>query len=237
LLNADADLIAAGLLLELKTSARRLSLGVADLFQVLGYVLLDYDDEFSLHSVGIFSARYGYFAAWDLGPLLDELAGHPVSLGTVRRQFRELLTEHAAPARPPRPPRACERPLEISAALAARASNPFPGPGDNTIPDQVCCEVQRGHPGPHLAQIQAFGDDEAWAEWATGEAPAVRYFSGDTLCEATGRAVDDGEDDILCELPARHHGEHTFRLRHMHSAARVPSPANAAKLAQAVEEP
>jgi hypothetical protein len=34
LMHADADLIAAGLLLELKTSAKRPSLGVADLFQV-----------------------------------------------------------------------------------------------------------------------------------------------------------------------------------------------------------
>jgi hypothetical protein len=96
IMNADADLIAAGLLLELKTSAKKPSLGVLDLFQVIGYALLDYDDEFSISSVGIFSARYAYLATWELGALLDELAGHETSLAAVRAQFRELLTRHAA---------------------------------------------------------------------------------------------------------------------------------------------
>lgn len=60
LMNADADLIAAGLLLEVKTTAKKPSLGVTDLFQLLGYALLDYDDEFGISALGLFSARYGY---------------------------------------------------------------------------------------------------------------------------------------------------------------------------------
>ncbi len=94
LIAADADLIAGGLLADLKTG-RKLSLGVTDLFQLLGYALLDYDDEFGINSVGIFSARYAYLATWDLGGLLGELAGQPVSLATLRGQFRELLLRHA----------------------------------------------------------------------------------------------------------------------------------------------
>ena len=43
-IKADADLIAAGLLLELKTSAK-LSLGITDLLQVIGYALLDFDND------------------------------------------------------------------------------------------------------------------------------------------------------------------------------------------------
>jgi hypothetical protein len=94
--HADADLIAAGLLLDLKTSVKKLSLGVTDLFQVLGYVLLDFGDEFSLDAVGIFNARYAYLATWDLSPLLEELADQPVSLAAIRAQFRELLVTHSA---------------------------------------------------------------------------------------------------------------------------------------------
>jgi hypothetical protein len=45
LIKADANLIAAGLLLELKTSAK-LSLGITDLLQVIGYALLDLDDDY-----------------------------------------------------------------------------------------------------------------------------------------------------------------------------------------------
>jgi hypothetical protein len=94
LMKADADLIASGLLADLKTG-KRLSLAVTDLFQLLGYALLDYDDEFGISAVGIFSARYAYLATWELGDLLVELAGQPVSLADVRGQFYDLLVKHA----------------------------------------------------------------------------------------------------------------------------------------------
>jgi hypothetical protein len=90
---ADADLIAAGLLLELKTSAK-LSLGVKDLMQVIGYALLDFDDEYRIDTLGIFTARYGYLATWELGDLLSELAGEQVSLRDARAEFRQLLVAH-----------------------------------------------------------------------------------------------------------------------------------------------
>jgi hypothetical protein len=87
---ADGDLIAAGLLLELKTSAK-LTLALKDLFQVVGYALLDFDDEYKLTEVGVFSARYAYLATWSLDGLLSELAGQPVGLQSVRQEFRQLL--------------------------------------------------------------------------------------------------------------------------------------------------
>ena len=90
LIRADADVIAAGLLLELKTSAK-LSLGITDLFQVIGYALLDFDDEYKLGTLGIFSARYAYLATWGLGALLEELAEGQVSLQATRQEFRQLL--------------------------------------------------------------------------------------------------------------------------------------------------
>jgi len=89
-MKADADLIAAELLLDLKTDAK-FSLGVTVLFQVIGYALLDFDDAYRLAEVGVFSARYAHLATWELGELLDELAGRPVDLNVVRQEFRELL--------------------------------------------------------------------------------------------------------------------------------------------------
>jgi len=91
LMRADADLIAAGLLIDLKTAAARPSLGVREAFQVIGYALLDFDDAYQLTDVGIFSARYAYLARWDLPALLDELAGQPASLADTREEFRQLL--------------------------------------------------------------------------------------------------------------------------------------------------
>jgi len=91
LMRADADLIAAGLLIDLKTAAARPSLGVREAFQVIGYALLDFDDAYRLTDVGIFSARYAYLARWELQALLDELAGQVVSLPDIREELRALL--------------------------------------------------------------------------------------------------------------------------------------------------
>jgi hypothetical protein len=94
LLHADADLIAAGLLLDLKTSAAKPSLARGDMFQVIGYALLDFDDAYQLTHLGIVSARYAYLTTWPIQELLDELAGHPVRLPDIRDDFRHLLLTH-----------------------------------------------------------------------------------------------------------------------------------------------
>jgi hypothetical protein len=98
---ADADVIAAGLLLDLKVrlgdkradGTRRLSLDKAEVYQLVGYALLDFDDTYRINEVGIFSARYAYLATWPLTGLLEELAGHPVDLVETRVQFEDLLRD------------------------------------------------------------------------------------------------------------------------------------------------
>lgn len=87
---ADGDLIAAGLLLELKTSSK-LSLTVTDMLQVIGYALLDFEDAYRLDTVGLFNARYSHLVTWDLASLLSELAGHPVNPAAARDEFQALL--------------------------------------------------------------------------------------------------------------------------------------------------
>jgi len=94
LMKGDADFIAGGLLADLKTG-KKLSLAVTDLFQLLGYAVMDYGDEFRISTVAIFSARYAYLASRELSDLLSELAGQPVSLAALRSQFRDLLVKHA----------------------------------------------------------------------------------------------------------------------------------------------
>jgi hypothetical protein len=87
---ADGDLIAAGLLLELKTSSK-LSLPATDTLQVIGYALLDFDDAYRLDTLGLFNARYGYLATWNAASLLRDLAGHHVNLAAARDEFHVLL--------------------------------------------------------------------------------------------------------------------------------------------------
>lgn len=86
----DADLIAAGLLTELKTG-KKPSLAVTNLWQILGYVFMDYNDKFGITDVALFSARYGYLAQWSLDELLPQLAGGPATTAALRMEFRVLL--------------------------------------------------------------------------------------------------------------------------------------------------
>lgn len=91
IMKGDGDLIAGGLLTELKTTIKKPSLAVTDLWQVLGYVFMDYIDEFGITDVALFSARYGYLAQWNLDVLLSSLAGRPVTAAELRAEFRTLL--------------------------------------------------------------------------------------------------------------------------------------------------
>lgn len=90
IINADGDLITAGLLLDVKTS-KQSSLSQHELYQVISYALLDAEDEFDLDSVGLFNARYGHLATWDLDELLQQLTGRAVSLAELREEFTEAL--------------------------------------------------------------------------------------------------------------------------------------------------
>lgn len=97
-----ADLITTGLLLDLKTTAKPFSLPLADLFQVIGYALLDFDDEFGITRLGFFSARYGHLTTWDIETLLRTLAQREATLPALRREFRGLLLA-SSPDRESRP--------------------------------------------------------------------------------------------------------------------------------------
>jgi hypothetical protein len=104
---ADADLLLGDCLLELKCSKRELNL--ADVLrQLLGYVLLDYDDVYGVQRVGVYSARQRALVTFGLHELLIEhvgydkglivhttLDGDPMTvderLKKLRKQFRALL--------------------------------------------------------------------------------------------------------------------------------------------------
>lgn len=99
-LNADADLIAGNVLVDFKASqggsprkdgTRAASLGRTDLDQLLGYALMDYSDTYQLHTVAIYAARFGHYAPWPLEQLGHQLAGHPIDLPSLRKEFAQVL--------------------------------------------------------------------------------------------------------------------------------------------------
>jgi len=98
-MKADADFIAGGALVEVKTNlgdknprgVRAASLKMESVRQVLGYVLHDYDDVYRIDEIGVYQARYGTLTRWPLQALLDRLAGRSVDLATERRLWQQLL--------------------------------------------------------------------------------------------------------------------------------------------------
>lgn len=100
---ADADFVAAGLLVELKTglgdkradASRRAGLEGTTLYQIIGYALLDFSDQFAIDTLGLYSARYGHLALWPLPELLSELAGRTVDLVAERDALHAVLQHRA----------------------------------------------------------------------------------------------------------------------------------------------
>ncbi|WP_157224345.1 hypothetical protein [Nocardia paucivorans] len=97
---ADADLIVDGVLIEVKTrlgaanrktGQRSDSLSLADIYQIVGYALFDTDDTFGVHTVALYSARYGALHQWPLQRLLEILAGKPVDIAAERADVWNLL--------------------------------------------------------------------------------------------------------------------------------------------------
>ncbi|NNG41055.1 hypothetical protein HJ588_17490 [Flexivirga sp. ID2601S] len=101
LMPADADLIAGGLLLDLKTRlgrrdprthARTDSLPRTDIYQLVAYALFDRTDDHHIDAIGIYSARYGSLVRWPLADALATLAGEPVDLPAARDAVWRLLS-------------------------------------------------------------------------------------------------------------------------------------------------
>lgn len=87
---ADGDLIVDGCLWEIKTTIGRAR--GKWLHQLLGYVLLDYDDEYGIDDVGLLLPRQSACVRWPLPDLVREFSVRSdVSISGLRRELRCLL--------------------------------------------------------------------------------------------------------------------------------------------------
>jgi hypothetical protein len=99
LIAAEADLIASGLLLDVKTTLgaknkageRPDALKTDSLYQLLGYSLLDYSNSYEIDRVGIYSARYGTLVHWPLNDVAAAMAGRPVDLVGARLEVWDMM--------------------------------------------------------------------------------------------------------------------------------------------------
>ena len=99
-LNADADLVAGGMLIDIKAGqggkprkdgTRIAVLSRTELDQLIGYALMDYSDEYQINTLAIYAARFGYIASWPLTELLAQLGEGPVHLPALRAEFAHVL--------------------------------------------------------------------------------------------------------------------------------------------------
>lgn len=89
---ADADIIVGSCLVDIKTTVKPDWLDRAWIYQLLGYVLLDYHNQYGIESVGIYLSRQGGLIRWPLAELATMLTGAPrLSFFRLRREFREVL--------------------------------------------------------------------------------------------------------------------------------------------------
>jgi len=90
---ADADLIVEGCLIDIKTSTQPKVTGDM-LYQLLGYVLLDYSDKYRIREVGIYLARQQRMLRWSLVDLIGELSnGSGFPLNVLRDGFRGTVQD------------------------------------------------------------------------------------------------------------------------------------------------
>lgn len=88
---ADADLILDGCLIDFKAMINPRVENLW-LYQLLGYVFLDYCNRYQIDEVGIYLARQGVFLRWSLSELLNRLVGGVAPpLEKIRGEFQQVV--------------------------------------------------------------------------------------------------------------------------------------------------
>lgn len=94
---ADTDMIVEGCLYEVKTTKAPRDKLVDSLRQLLGYVLLDWLDDYKLERVGLYFARQGKRMSWPLAELVWEVTGDAnATLAGLRDDFRRAAEKNPA---------------------------------------------------------------------------------------------------------------------------------------------
>lgn len=98
----DADLIADGLLLDLKLAGAARPVARRDVLQLVGYVLADTLDSHRIRSAGISALRRRRWICWPVEDLLEALSGQARPLADWRQEFAAAVS--ASPRRALRQP-------------------------------------------------------------------------------------------------------------------------------------
>ena len=94
---ADADVILDSCLIDFKTTVNAKIEG-SGLYQLLGYSLLDFSNQYGIERAGLYLPRQGRFLTWELEDLLQRLsASEPAPIEQLRSEFRDVVGFPADP--------------------------------------------------------------------------------------------------------------------------------------------
>jgi hypothetical protein len=127
--NADGDWVAAGLLADVKATVHPERLGPPEVWQLAGYALLDWDDQYGIDRVGWYLARQGLLPAWDLEEYLT-LLGSRRTVGELRRVTAAVLGGRPVTA----PSRAAGGPAPEPGALSGEIATGRQGSASDGTP-------------------------------------------------------------------------------------------------------
>ncbi|MFG2557008.1 hypothetical protein [Streptomyces sp. NPDC048581] len=159
---ADGDWLADGLLVDVKATIHPGKLPLTDVYQLAGYLLLDYHDEHRISEVGWYSARLGALISFSCEEFVH-LLGAQRSLPALRQAMYRLWHPSAPPARPSRP--------------AARPAQPSGAPAGPTRPGRAPVQTDSGR--EHGLVITAVQD--AGGQWHGQRAGEDRHWTRATL--------------------------------------------------------
>ncbi len=88
---ADGDIVVDGCLWDIKTTTRTKGKGVW-LYQILGYALLDYENDYEIEHIGFLFPRQNTSVRWELSDMIRKLSKRPdLSILELRQEVRNRL--------------------------------------------------------------------------------------------------------------------------------------------------
>ena len=93
---ADADLITGSTLIDIKSTVNP-KVGRLLLWQLLGYALLDYSNQYGIDGVGVYLSRQGHFLEWPVERLAQEISSREdISWDEAHSDFQHAISATAA---------------------------------------------------------------------------------------------------------------------------------------------
>jgi hypothetical protein len=130
---ADADLLVDDLLLDFKSTHDATTIVRKDVYQLAGYVLLDFPDELQIRRVGVYWTRHGVLRTLSTNTFF-ELLGAQKPIDQLRSDLRSVLAEDRAAQQ-----RAMRERVPVVDPMPDRAPDPQPAhaPAPPTRPGRI----------------------------------------------------------------------------------------------------